>query len=69
MTARVSFGKGKFGFLDGELYDAFKANFPYFYYDVLTGNNGYPAGTGYDLVTGLGVSKGPAMGNRFFGLP
>jgi len=69
MTARLSFGKAKFGFLDGELYDAFKANFPYFYYDVLTGNNGYSAGPGYDLVTGIGVSKGPAMGNRFFGLP
>ncbi len=74
-AARVSFGKAKFGgsyagiFLDLELYDAFKANFPYFYYDVTSGSNGYPAGTGFDLVTGMGVSKAPAMANRFFGLP
>jgi subtilase family serine protease len=74
-TARVSFGKAKFGgpyagiSLDPELYDAFKANLPYFYYDVKTGNNGYAAGIGYDLVTGMGVANGPALGNRFFGLP
>ncbi|MGA3166680.1 MAG: S53 family peptidase [Terriglobia bacterium] len=74
-AARVSFGKAKFGgpnggiSLDPELYDAYSANLPYFYFDVLTGNNGYAAGTGFDLVTGMGVSKAPAMANRFFGLP
>ncbi len=74
-TARVSFGKAKFGgpyagiSLDPELYNAFTANYPYFYYDVKTGNNGYAAGPGYDLVTGIGVSSGPALANRFFGLP
>jgi subtilase family serine protease len=27
------------------------------YYDVTSGSNGYPAGTGYDLATGLGSPK------------
>jgi len=29
--------------------------YAFYYFDVLTGNNGLPAGPGYDLVTGLGV--------------
>jgi len=33
-----------------------------YYYDVLTGNNGFAAGPGYDLVTGLGVLNGPYAG-------
>jgi subtilase family serine protease len=33
-----------------------------YYYDVLTGNNGYAAGPGYDRVTGLGVLNGPYAG-------
>lgn len=68
MTARVSFGKAKFGFMNPVLYAAATRNYPYFYFDVTAGNNGFAAGPGYDLVTGLGVSKGPAMANRFFGL-
>ena len=68
MTARVSFGKPKFGFMNPSLYQAARNNYAYFYFDVTSGNNGLPAGTGYDLVTGLGVSKAAAMANRFFGL-
>lgn len=34
----------------------------FYYFDVLTGNNGLPAGPGYDLVTGLGVLNGPHAG-------
>lgn len=75
-AARVSFGKAKLGgpgggiSLDPDVYKAFKANFPYFYYDVTSGCNGEGcAGVGYDLVTGIGVSNGPDLGNRFFGLP
>jgi subtilase family serine protease len=67
-TARKSFGKTAFGFMNPSLYTAAANNYAYFYYDVLTGNNGFAAGVGYDLVTGLGVSKLPAMANRFFGL-
>jgi subtilase family serine protease len=33
-----------------------------YYFDVLTGNNGLPAGPGYDLVTGLGVLNAPFAG-------
>lgn len=33
-----------------------------YYYDVVSGNNGYAAGPGYDLVTGLGVLNGPYAG-------
>jgi subtilase family serine protease len=68
MAARASFGKPAFGFLNPVIYAGATRNFPYFYFDVTTGNNGNPATVGYDLATGLGVPKGPAMGNRFFGL-
>jgi hypothetical protein len=36
---------------------------------VVSGNNGFAAGPGYDLVTGIGVPYGTAAANRFFGLP
>ena len=67
-AARVSFGKAKFTFLNPSLYNAAASNYNYFFYDVTSGSNGYPAGPLFDLVTGLGVSAGPAMANRFFGL-
>ncbi|MGD0309935.1 MAG: S53 family peptidase [Acidobacteriota bacterium] len=67
-TARKSFGKDKFTFLNNSLYRGATSNYPYFYFDVSSGNNGFPAGSGFDLVTGLGVSKAAAMANRFFGL-
>lgn len=70
MAARASFGKGKFnGTFNNLIYSAFKANYHYFYYDVVSGNNGFAAGPGFDLVTGIGVPYGTAAGNRFFGLP
>jgi len=73
MAARVHFGKSKFGPMNSTLYKAGGAfagngNYPYFYLDITTGNNGYAATPGYDLVTGLGVSRGLDMANRFFGL-
>ena len=36
--------------------------YAFYYFDVLTGNNGFAAGPGYDLVTGLGVINGPHAG-------
>jgi len=36
--------------------------YAFYYFDVLTGNNGYAAGPGYDLVTGLGVLNAPHAG-------
>jgi subtilase family serine protease len=69
MTARATFGLPQ---LDNNInlaiYAAAIRNYTYFFYDVTVGNNGLPAGPDYDLVTGLGVPKGSAMGNRFFGL-
>jgi subtilase family serine protease len=37
----------------------------YYYFDVVMGNNGFPAGPGYDLVTGLGVLTAPHAGPPF----
>ena len=34
----------------------------FYYFDILTGNNGFAAGPGYDLVTGLGVLSAPHAG-------
>ena len=74
-AARRGFGKKDFGQIIGDqLYHPYKtfstpgSNYTYFYYDVVTGNNGHAAGPGYDLVTGLGVSYPVDMANRFFGL-
>ena len=41
---------------------------PYFFFDVLVGNNGFPAVPGYDLVTGMGVAFGKSMGG-LYGIP
>ena len=41
---------------------------PYFFYDVTVGNNGLPAGPGFDLVTGMGVAFGKSMGG-VYGIP
>ena len=74
-AARRGFGKADFGQMIGtQLYHPYKSfntpgsNYTYFYWDVVTGNNGHAAGPGYDLVTGLGVSYPVNMANRFFGL-
>ncbi|HZT78735.1 MAG TPA: S53 family peptidase [Gemmataceae bacterium] len=39
----------------------YSTNYLGHYNDILSGNNGYPAGTGYDLVTGLGSPKAGAI--------
>jgi hypothetical protein len=68
-AARVSFGKGKLTSYAPGLYPAATSNYNYFFFDVLTGFNGFSAGPQFDLITGLGVPNGKALGNRFFGLP
>ena len=68
-TARVSFAKPKFTFLNTGAYAAAYGNYPYFYYDITSGYNGYYAGPQFDLVTGLGNLTGKNAANRFFGLP
>ena len=73
-AARVGFNKPRFQNMSQQIYHPYKlyatpgSNYPYFYYDVTTGNNGHQAGPGYDLVTGLGVSYPVDMANPFFGL-
>jgi len=68
IAARHTFGQATIPYFNPALYPAAIRNYPYFFFDIVSGSNGYPAGTGYDLVTGLGVSNIAAMANRFFGL-
>ncbi len=74
IPGRRSFKKADFQQMGAQLYHPYKlyntagSNYPYFYYDVTTGNNGHAAGVGFDLVIGLGVSNGVGMANPFFGL-
>ncbi len=75
-ASRIAAGKSRLGgfasanFLSQLLYNA-AANpfYHYRYYDVTLGNSGYPAGPGWDLVTGLGVPLGPALASYFDALP
>ncbi len=53
--------------LDSSLYLKYAGHntgnpYAFYYFDVLIGNNGLPAGPGYDLVTGLGVLTAPHAG-------
>ena len=49
------------GVLDA-LYGAYdSSNYSTDFHDVTTGSNGHSAGTGYDLVTGIGTPKAPAI--------
>ena len=68
-TARVSFGKAKLTSFAPPLYPAATYNYNYYIYDVVSGYNGFYAGPQYDLITGLGVPSGKAIGSRFFGIP
>jgi hypothetical protein len=45
---------------DDLLYSQLYANtaYPANFYDVTTGSNGHPAGTGYDQCTGIGSPRG-----------
>jgi kumamolisin len=51
--ARAYVGKGPVGLLGPRLYPLLGAG--NYFRDITTGNNGFPAGAGYDLATGLGV--------------
>jgi subtilase family serine protease len=68
-TARVAAGKAKLGpsfsVLNPELYSLGNSSlYHYSYFDVISGNNGFAAGPGYDLVTGWGDPSEPAMAYR-----
>lgn len=68
-AARVSFGKAKLTSFAPNLYTPAYNNYNYFFYDVLSGDNGFYAGPQFDLITGLGVPTGKDIANRFFGIP
>jgi len=53
-----------------ELYALYNsALYRYDFLDVTSGNNGFSAGPGFDLVTGLGVPSQPALAARLVALP
>jgi len=68
IAARHTFGQATIPFFNPPMYAGAVRNYPYFFFDIVSGSNGYSAGIGFDLVTGLGVSNIAAMANRFFGL-
>ena len=68
-AARTAFGKAKLTTFAPPLYPAAAYNYNYYFFDVVNGYNGFYAGPQYDLITGLGVPSGKAIGSRFFGIP
>jgi subtilase family serine protease len=70
-NARAAAGKTTFtgANMGSSIYTAAGASYHYRFYDVTSGNNGDPAGAGWDQVTGLGVAMGPALTNALIGLP
>ncbi|MEI8196558.1 MAG: hypothetical protein WCI73_11665, partial [Phycisphaerae bacterium] len=60
-----------FGSLDGVndlLPSLYNSSFTGDYHDITTGSNGYSAGVGYDLVTGLGSPKANTLLSKLAGL-
>jgi subtilase family serine protease len=70
-NARAAAGKSTFGLnLSQAIYASAAGNlYHYRYYDVTSGSNGNTAGSGWDLVTGLGVPLGPALTAALIALP
>ena len=52
--ARASAGKGSVGFINTAIYAMPASDRAATFHDVTTGNNGYPAGAGWDAATGFG---------------
>ena len=70
-ASRVAAGKAKLGANLSQLLYQAAAN-PYFryrYYDVTAGSSGFPAVTGWDRATGLGVTLNPALTAYLDSLP
>jgi subtilase family serine protease len=68
-AARLAIGKAKLGpsgtVLNPELYNLGNSSlYHYSFFDVTVGNNGFAAGSGYDLVTGWGDPLQPAFATR-----
>jgi kumamolisin len=58
----------RIGSLNGKLYQL-HGSVPMAFHDVTTGNNGYAAGSGYDLVTGLGSPNISKLYYDIYGRP
>ena len=54
---RADHGMPSLDGLSGFLPSLYNTQYSADYHDILTGSNGYSAGTGYDLVTGIGTPK------------
>jgi subtilase family serine protease len=58
------FQNTRIGFVTPQLYVLLQgSSYPQLFHDITNGNNGYPAGPGYDLVTGVGSPSGWALAN------
>jgi pseudomonalisin len=58
------FQNTRIGFINPQLYTLLQGpSYPQLFHDITRGNNGYPAGPGYDLVTGVGSTFGWALAN------
>ncbi len=66
----VANGDAAPGFIDPAVYPlALTSNYDTYFHDITSGSNGYPAVTGYDLVTGWGSPNGSALINALLGAP
>jgi subtilase family serine protease len=63
-------GQPSLGFINPSIYqDGLGASYTTYFHDVTQGSNGFPAVTGYDLVTGWGSPNGSALINALGGPP
>jgi kumamolisin len=59
----VQLGESELGFINPRLYQAAEGRYANNFHDITVGSNGYPAVTGFDLVTGWGSMNGPTLIN------
>jgi subtilase family serine protease len=63
-------GHSTIGFLNPTIYSmGLQSGYNAAFHDVISGSNGYPAVTGYDLATGWGSPKGTGLINALAGSP
>jgi subtilase family serine protease len=63
-------GQPSLGFINPSIYqDGLGSSYTTYFHDITAGSNGFPAVTGYDLVTGWGSPNGAALINALGGPP
>jgi hypothetical protein len=63
-------GQPSLGFINPSIYqDGLGSSYTTYFHDITAGSNGFPAVTGYDLVTGWGSPNGSALINALGGPP